>query len=173
VLLCGAAILYFLPIPHVMYLDRFGRFYFFFLMGGYAAQLGEVWMRRVDQVWVFAAVLLVGAVCLSLGAPPQWGAVAFLICGLLSMPALHGLVRTRPLDRSRLLMTLGLYSFVIYLLNTPFIGLAKGVMLRVMPWDGANFLLFAPLLLAAGIVLPVALKKYGLRHIRWLDRITS
>ncbi len=172
-LLCGAAILYFLPLPHVIYLDRFGRFYVFFLVGGYTAQMGEGWMRRVDQVWVFSAVLLAGAVCLSLVAPPQWSAAAFFICGLLSMPALHGLVRKRPLDHSRLLLTLGIYSFVIYLLNTPFIGLAKGVMLRVMPWDGANFLLFAPLLLTAGIVLPVAIKKYGLRHISWADRITS
>ena len=111
-----------------------------------------------------AAVVFVAAVCLSLGAPSRWSAVAFLVCGLLSMPALHGLVRTRPLDRFGLLMIFGSYSFVIYLLNTPFIGFAKGVMLRVMPWDGANFLLFAPLLLAAGIGLPVALKKYGLRQ---------
>jgi len=173
VLLGGATILYFLPLPHVMYLDRFGRFYVFFLVGGYAAQLGEGWIKRVDQVRLLAALVFLVAVCFSYGASSKWSAEAFLVCGLLSMPALHGLVRTRPLDRSKLLLTLGIYSFVIYLLNTLFIGLAKGAMLRMMPWDGANFLLFAPLMLAAGIVLPVALKKYGLRHFPWLDRITS
>ena len=89
------------------------------------------------------------------------------------MPALHGLVRHRYFATSSLLLTLGVYSLVIYLLNTPFIGLVKGAMLKLLPWDGANFLLYAAVLTAAGTVLPILLKRYLLDRVPALRRMTE
>ena len=89
------------------------------------------------------------------------------------MPALHGLVRQRYFAASSVLLTLGAYSFIIYLLNTPFIGLVKGAMLKVLPWDGVNFLLYVPALTLAGTLLPILLRRYVLTRVPALDRMTA
>ena len=99
--------------------------------------------------------------------------VTFALCNVLSIPALHGLMRRRNrFARWEVFLTLGTYSFVIYLLNTTFIGLTKGALLTVMPWDGRYFLIFAPTLLAAGLIGPILLKELALRRVPLLDRIT-
>jgi len=169
-----ALILYMIPVPHIMYLDRIFRFMSFFAMGGLASDAGELWLSKIDRYWALALVALVAALAIFLtqfpGVPSD---LPLFICGALSMPALHGLVRQRHFASSSMLFTLGTYSFVIYLLNTPFIGLVKGAMLKVLPWDGLNFLLYAVVLTLAGTVLPILLKRYVLRWIPALDRMTS
>src|SRR6185437_15390296 len=169
-----ALILYVLPVPHVMYLDRIARFMSFFALGGLASDAGEAWLDLIDRYFAWALAALLGALWLSLTVFAAWNPdVALFVCGTLSMPALHGLVRHRYFSSSSLLLTLGVYSFVIYLLNTPFIGLVKGAMLKLLPWDGANFLLYAPVLTVAGTLLPILLKRYVLSRAPALDRITA
>ena len=73
----------------------------------------------------------------------------------------------------RLLLLLGEYTFTIYLMNTLAIGLAKGVLLEVLPWDHANFALYFPLLLAAGLLGPIALHRTVLSRQPLLARITK
>ncbi|MCC6481130.1 MAG: hypothetical protein IT554_01805 [Sphingomonadaceae bacterium] len=68
---------------------------------------------------------------------------------------------------------LGRYSFPIYLLNTIAIGLAKGILLLVMPWDGLNFLIFLPVLLLSGIIGPIVAKVLIFRPVPYLDKITD
>jgi peptidoglycan/LPS O-acetylase OafA/YrhL len=173
-LLALALILYVLPVPHVMYLDRIARYMSFFAMGGLASDAGKVWLEFIDRYFVWALVALLGALWLALTVFVMWNPdVALFVCGTLSMPALHGLVRHRYLASSSMLLTLGAYSFVIYLLNTPFIGLVKGVMLKILPWDGVNFLLYAPVLTLAGTLLPILLKRHLLSRVPALDRMTA
>jgi hypothetical protein len=62
---------------------------------------------------------------------------------------------------------------MIYLGNTIFIGLAKGVLLHFVSWDGAHFLPFAAALMASGVFGPVALKQAVFRQFRVLDRLTD
>jgi len=62
---------------------------------------------------------------------------------------------------------------MIYLFNTLFIGLAKGMLLRVTSWDGAHFLPFAIALACAGTFGPVALKQVAFRRAKILDRLTN
>lgn len=173
-LLVVALVIYFLPLPHVMYLDRVGRYLLFFVVGLEAAALGERWSSLVDGYWpaflaAFALVLLL--VVANLNAIDE--GMRLLACGLLAIVALHGLVRSPLCNGSQWMLTLGKYSFVIYLLNTPFIGLAKGLLLKVTPWDGYAFLVFAPVMTLAGIAGPMLLKRYA--FLRWpaLDRLTS
>jgi fucose 4-O-acetylase-like acetyltransferase len=169
-----ALILYVLPWPHVMYLDRIARFMSFFAMGGLASDAGKVWLDFIDRYFVWALAALLGALWLALTVFAAWNPdVALFVCGTLSMPALHGLVRHRYFASSTLLLTLGAYSMVIYLLNTPFIGLTKGAMLKILPWDGVNFLLYAPVLTVAGTLLPILLKRYVLSRVPALDRMTT
>jgi fucose 4-O-acetylase-like acetyltransferase len=173
-LLALALVLYVLPVPHVMYLDRIARFMSFFAMGGLASDAGKVWLDWIDRYFGWALVALLGALTLALTVFAAWNPdIALFVCGALSMPALHGLVRHRYFSSSSVLLTLGVYSFVIYLLNTPFIGLVKGAMLKVLPWDGTNFLLYVPVLTLAGTLLPILLKRYALKRVPALDRITS
>jgi peptidoglycan/LPS O-acetylase OafA/YrhL len=169
-----AALLYALPVPHVIYLDRVARYYVFFALGGLAAVAGERWLTAVDR-WTWAALatfsgVLIATLFSAITLTPE---TSLLVCGVLSMPALHGLIRTPPLCESRGLLTIGTFSFVIYLLNTPCIGLLKGLMLKVMSWDGPNFLLYAPLLMAAGTFGPMLIKRYVLQRVPRLDRMTD
>lgn len=174
ILLAIALILHFVPTPHVMFLDRMSEYYVFFVAGAAAACAGSRWLSLIDRLALPALVLLlisvVGAVVFFDSVP---GPVRLLTCGLLSIPALHGITRTTALSRSAVLLWVGTYSFVIYLFNTPFIGLAKGLLLKVMPWDGLNFLLFLPVLLVAGVVGPVLLKQWVLVRFPRLDRLTD
>jgi hypothetical protein len=62
---------------------------------------------------------------------------------------------------------------MIYLFNTIFIGLAKGLLFRFVDWDGAHFLPFSMCLMLAGVFGPVGLKYMALRHVPRLDRMTD
>jgi hypothetical protein len=46
-------------------------------------------------------------------------------------------------------------------------------MLKVASWDGANFLIFAPCLMLAGLLGPILIKRWLLRRLGPLDRITD
>jgi fucose 4-O-acetylase-like acetyltransferase len=183
VLTVCAVVLFLLPLPPVLYLDRIGTYFVFFVAGGLAADAGRRWLRIVDTMWPAAlAGLLLAALPVALGwlrfdwsegsqaFPYKW---AMLTAGLLSLPALHGLVRHGPAARSVSLIVLGRYVFVIYLLNTVFIGLAKVLMLRIVTWDGAHFLPFAAVLMAAGTLGPMMTKRWVLRRLPMLDRATD
>ena len=134
-LVCVAIALYLLPLPPPFYLDRIGTYFIFFVAGGLAADAGPRWQRIVDLTrWptlggLAAVTFLVASGHITFqwtegaqGFPYKW---ALLIAGLLSLPAVHGLVRHAPFAASGTLILLGRYVFVIYLLNTPFIGAAK------------------------------------------------
>jgi hypothetical protein len=62
---------------------------------------------------------------------------------------------------------------MIYLFNTWFIGLAKGALLHVWSWDGANFLPFAAVLMLWGVMGPIVLKQAVFRRVKVLDRLTD
>ena len=94
--------------------------------------------------------------------------------GLLSIPACYALmVGMRITESWGILKKLGAYTFPIYLMNTVFIGVTKGLMLKLSSWDGTNFLWFAPLLLAAGIIGPILTKELLFRRISTLDRMVA
>jgi len=183
-LLVGVAVvLYLLPLPPPFYLDRVGTYFIFFVAGGLAADAGPRWQRVVDLTrWpalagLAAVTYLVASGHITFqwtdgaqGFPYKW---ALLIAGLLSMPAIHGLVRHAPFANSATLIQLGRYVFVIYLLNTPFIGITKAVLLKVVSWDGSHFLPFAVALMLAGILGPMLTKRWVLRRLPAFDRMTD
>ncbi len=157
--------------PPILYADRLPRFYFFFLLGGivgrhHQAALAFFGRYHLAFLALFAASFAV--VTLDLDRLTN-----LAIVGTASLPALHALVTRSPLSHSQLLLRLGRYAFVIYLFNTIFIGLAKGVLLWFFSWGGKAFLLVAPLLFLAGVVLPILLKLIVLRRVPVLDRMTN
>jgi len=155
-LVAVAAVLFVLPAPPLLYLDRVCGYFLFFVAGVLAGSRAAAWERVMDRGWAgAAAVFAVVLICASLGWPAGTAAKLWLLAaGLLGMPALHGLTRAMPSDA---MLWLGQWSFAIYLLNTICIGLAKAGLLTVWAWDGAAFLPFAAVLMLAGLFGPVAL----------------
>jgi hypothetical protein len=119
-----------------------------------------------------AAFLLGLAALIGLGA--HWPEKNYLLLtGCISFPAIHGWLRSLSADWAKVFSWLGRYSFMIYLCNTWFIGVAKGVLLHAWSWDGTNFLPFAAVLMLWGVMGPVALKRAILKRVRVLDRLTD
>jgi peptidoglycan/LPS O-acetylase OafA/YrhL len=162
-----------LPIPPILYADRIITYVPFFLAGMVAADDDNAWCRWLDA-WRVPLVFALGcALCLDL----RYGALvprnlAMLGVSLVALPALHAIVRHLPDAAARLLDAVVPYAFVIYLLNTIFIGLAKGLMMKHFPWDAAWFPLFAAVLMATGVAGPVAARMLLFRPVPALDRLT-
>ncbi|MDE8343770.1 MAG: acyltransferase [Acidocella sp.] len=166
--------LYFLPLPPYVYADHVGRYAIFFVAGVWAGRQGAAWTGFIDAHYRGLIVLLAVALLMVAVFGAHWPvAVVLLPVGLLSMPALHGFVRHRGAGFGQVFHWLGRYCFMIYLFNTIFIGLTKGVLLRFISWDGPHFMLFAVALMVAGVMLPVALKFYLLNRVPVLRRLTD
>lgn len=170
-LLVLGIIMYPLPWPGYVFLDKAGIYFVFLILGGLAAMNIERWQAFLDnRAFMLIGIFLASFVLMLVDMDPLW---RMAIIGPLSLPALHAFVRLRGVYKSRLLMFLGAYCYAIYLFNTIFIGVTKGIMFHVMSWDGPNFLIFAPVLLLAGISGPVLLKKLVLKHNKFLDMMTA
>lgn len=169
-----AAAAYALALPPYVYADRLAHYAIFFALGVIAAVHDDQWLAAIDrwQGWLMT-LFLAGFVAIALFGAAWPRDLTMLVFGILGMGALHGLVRSPMLSSDQALLLLGRYSLMIYLFNTIFIGLAKGLLLFVLSWNGLNFLLFAALLMAAGVLGPVLLKRHALRLVPVLDRLTD
>jgi peptidoglycan/LPS O-acetylase OafA/YrhL len=173
-LLVVSAPLVLLPLPAILYADRIGTFAPFFLAGLVAAEYDSLWCRWLDGWRVPLTLLFACALLLDLRYGPDLPrSLAMLGVSLVAVPALHAAVRRLPTEAVRLLDGITPYAFAIYLLNTVFIGLAKGLMMKQLPWDAAWFPLFAIVLFAAGVTGPIVTKLLLFRPVPVLDRLTS
>ncbi len=169
--LCAPLVL--LPVPTVVYADRIVTDLPFFLAGIIVADHDDVWCGLLDRGRTALACLFAGALLLEL----RYGTeiprnLAMLGVSLVALPALHAIVRHLPRTVAGLLDRLAPYAFAIYLLNTVFIGLAKALLMKQLPWDAAWFPLFAVVLPAAGVAGPIAAKALLFRPVPALDRLT-
>ncbi|RIL06867.1 MAG: acyltransferase [Proteobacteria bacterium] len=159
------------PLPDLFAIDRFCEYALFFA-------LGFVFVRHHDALAPLLrrrAPLFGALFALSFASLLPWpDARSKTLVGLCAIPALIGAVGAIRGERARsALLLLGEYTFSIYLMNTLCIGLAKGLLLEVLPWDGARFLLFFPVLFAAGLVGPLLLHRHVLVRVPALARITK
>ena len=174
-LLATSLLLYWLPVPSYAYADRVFTYAPFFLMGAAAGFAEPRWNQWMDRFWLLMlATLLAALACVVIWGQGEEQKAVMLPLGTLCMPALHGAIRRiQPGRLYAALLFFGRYSFIIYLGNTICIGLTKGVMLRYLSWNGEHFLLFAPVLLVAGLFGPIALKRYGLARLPVLNQLTD
>ncbi|MBW4024300.1 MAG: acyltransferase [Proteobacteria bacterium] len=174
VLLIASAPLVLMPVPPLCYADRIVTYAPFLLAGIVAADDDGRWCRCLDAGRTWLGLLFLGTLLLEL----RYGAaiprdLAMLGVSLVALPALHARVRHLPQAALILLDRLAPYAFAIYLLNTIFIGLAKALMMKQLPWDAAWFPAFAGVLAAAGVMGPVLAKMLLFRPVSALDRLTS
>jgi fucose 4-O-acetylase-like acetyltransferase len=165
-----AALLHCLTVPEVAYLDRLAYFFVYFMIGCVAGKYRTQTMQFIDTTLPISGVVF--SVSLVLATMQVEPILTGTICALSSLVFIHGLTRTSWLDGNDALLWFGKYSFVIYLFNTLTIGLTKGVLLKVAPWDGVNFLGFFPILLISGLIGPVLLKRLPLDRFPALGRLT-
>ena len=180
-LLLVACVLHFLPMPKMFAIHLFMEYLLFFLLGFSMMHNGkrknqryEALLAHLDRWWLFWVAVFLTALAFTnhYFYDEESKKVYKFFFGLLSIPALLGLVHGPLLASSRILIILGFYTFPIYLMNTMAIGAVKSAMLRIAPWDGTNFLFYAPVLLASGVIFPILLKKYLFCYIPPLDKIT-
>lgn len=155
-------------VPKVFALHQMARYWLFFLLARWALEQRAAllpFLRRTWWVW-FAALL----VLLVMVAPRYLSTAAALI----ALPALHGLavVLSEQAQPARAMSLLGASSWPIYLMNVLAIGATKVVILKTVGWDGPMFLVAAPVLLLAGLGLPLLVQRHLLARVAWLDRIT-
>lgn len=151
-----------LPLPPMLFADRLLLYLPFYLAGILAERHDTGWCAFLDRrrallltlfALGFGLLVLLAAAGLLMRIPR---APLLLAAGALAIPALHAAVRGLTAHALAALDRLAPFAFAIYLLNTIFIGLAKGLLMTVLPWQAQWFPLFAPLLLAAGIIGPIA-----------------
>ncbi|HJT43433.1 MAG TPA: acyltransferase [Rhizomicrobium sp.] len=150
------AVLFFLPRTDFLYMDRTAAYFLFFAIGGLVAARPDIesWFRRGRAAWL----LLFAITLLTLWTPIP-SHTRLLICGIAAIPALHGLVQAKVLERDRVLLALGGYAFSIYLLNTIVIGLAKAGYLKLAPFEGASATLALALFFVAGTLVPILVRQ--------------
>ncbi len=164
-------VLYFLKLTPFFLIDSIFEYLIFFTLGAVAVVHYESYLKYIDSYRaLFWVIFCLSFLLMYFGVGKE---VSKLVIGLCSIPALHALVRTQTAEKMHFLISWGLLSFSIYLMNTITIGLAKGITLKFMDWDGHNFLIVAPILLVAGLYGPIFIKRYIIARIPIIDRITS
>jgi fucose 4-O-acetylase-like acetyltransferase len=157
-LLAGVA-LNFAAWPQVFMLDRTIEYLPFFAAGMLLWTGRELWLRIAPRVLWPASVFFVALLVMSFWLEtPKW------LVGAASVPAVLAWMLYLPAGPKGWLLRLGQASLAIYLMNTIAIGLTKGLMLKVLPWHGVNFLLYFPVLVLAGVALPILVAKVTARY---------
>ncbi|MDD2876334.1 MAG: acyltransferase [Acidiphilium sp.] len=159
--------------PWHLYLPEVSRYGLFFALGLCAGALGARWTDWIDRWrWPLIGLFATGFGLIALDGHRWPVDLRLIVFGIVAMPAVHSLVRSSWLSSDRTLVTLGRYSLMIYLFNTIFIGLTKGLLLKVTTWDGDHFPVFLCVLMVAGMLGPIMLKRTVLRAIPTLDWMT-
>jgi hypothetical protein len=161
----------FVKLPDVLAVDLFCEHAFYFALGLCFIKYYEPAVAAISRSWLLCYGLFALSFLSSLVLPYY---AAKTLIGVLSMPALYAFANSFRAERDRkVLLTLGSYTFTIYLMNTLVIGFAKGLLLKIAPWDHRNFILFFPVLLAAGVVVPILVHRHGFTRVPYLARITK
>lgn len=159
VLLLAGIALNFAAWPQIFMLDRAIEYLPFFAAGMLLWTGRDLWLRIAPRaLWpatVFFAALLVMSFWLEM---PKW------LVGAASVPAVLAWMLYVPAGPKGWLVLLGKASLAIYLMNTLVMGLAKGLMFKVLPWHGVNFLLYFPVLVLAGVALPILIARVTARY---------
>jgi fucose 4-O-acetylase-like acetyltransferase len=155
-------------VTDLLALHQLARYSVFFMLAALCHRAPVAWSSAVSR---FGAVSFGVFVAALLAVPPQWLPT---VAGLLSVPGLVALAiwidRWQVLRRP--LQFLGQNTLTIYLMNSLAMGLARAIVFKLWSWDGWHFFVVAPVLLLAGLALPILVQRYLFSRWRWTDRIT-
>ena len=138
----------------LFYLNRVISYYAFFVAGMLCCRHRDIILPFISRHIVTLGLI---ACCVLFVGRSQ--AYWLLACGLAAIPVLHAFMRLPVFENERVFLWLGQNSMAIYLMNTIFIGVMKGLYAKALPFEGAWFPVFVLVLMAAGTLLPVAVKQ--------------
>jgi fucose 4-O-acetylase-like acetyltransferase len=160
------------PVTQYFLLERFMECAFFFSLGFIFISNYEYLTNQIKKYAYIFILLFAASFYTREFIDGDYNA---LIISIFSIPAIYALVNFSfwgsKIENS--LLVLADYTFSIYLFNTIFIGLTKGIMFKFISWDGQNFFVFLPILLFAGIFFSIWLQKYILAKSSYLNKITK
>jgi len=142
------------PLPEIFYLKRLAIYFIFFGIGGIFALYRGTILQIVSRFYIISVILFL-IVCYTMYDSNY----ALLICGLASIPAIHGLFLQDFWRSDRVWLTLGRYSMAIYLLNTIVIGVAKLLALPYISNSHVTFLGIVTMLFVLGLIGPMIIRK--------------
>lgn len=167
-LLVFAFAIHFMPRSPYFAQSQVFEFMFYFLLGAYAVRHRDSYFELIDRyVYLFMAVFVSCVLLYFVVDIPK------LVFGVVSLPALHSLLRLRVCERMGLLERVGKYAFPIYLMNCMVTGFMIVVIQKYWSWDGKNFLVVAPVLFVSGLLLPIAVHKVFISKTPVLKTIIS
>jgi fucose 4-O-acetylase-like acetyltransferase len=172
-LVLAGLVLQAIEVPPVAYLDRLASHFVFFAAGAWVAERQDRLLPAFERFQPLWWAAFASAISLALAG---WldARAARLACGLLSVPALHGLIRLPPVSNWDWPLFLGRYAMAIYLFNTLAIGFAKALLIAAgVGWTSDAFPVHVVALTAAGLALPILVKALLLRRAPALDRLTD
>lgn len=163
-------VLYFIPTTSYFALHQVFDYFIFFTLGIVIVRSYDLYTDIIQKYGaVFLLLFLLSLTSIYFLNEQN----AKLLIGLLSIPSLHGLIYFPIFKNSHILYLLGKYTFVIYLMNTLFIGFTIGVLLKIVPLSGNSFYFFFPLLVFIGVIGPILTKKYFFSKISYLKKLTD
>ena len=162
----------FYPVTQLFLIQRFMQHAFFFGLGFIFVDNYEVITIIFKKYSVLFIILFLASF---ISREFIEGDFNRLVISIFSIPAVYCIVNFFMGGKKieKYLLILAEYTFSIYLFNTIFIGLTKGVMFKFISWDGPNLLLFIPVLLFTGIIFSIWLQKYVLARSEYLNKISK
>lgn len=165
-LLIAAGFLYFLPLTNLFALNQYREYLFVFLLGTFAVRFQDSYCRWIDRTAFFSLLLFLGVLVIDrILHLPKW------YVGIMSVPALHALVRYPWIENRLGLEILGKYTYPIYLMNTIALGVPRVIFKKVNFWNGNCFIIVFPIMILSGILLPILVQRYIISKIPYLRRI--
>ena len=157
-LLAAGVVLQFFNWTEVLAIQDAVSYLPFFAMGMVLWNYRSSWAPMSPWLlWPGAAVFISLLVMSNYYEVPKW------LAGASSILPLLGLAHLIPTAIQRFLAYLGQNSLTIYLFNVIVLGLVKELGSWLLSWDGINFLLYFPLLTAAGVGVPLVIKSASLK----------
>jgi fucose 4-O-acetylase-like acetyltransferase len=156
-------------VTEVFALHQIFRYWFIFVLANLAIQYRQILNPLMKHYWPLSMSALVAALL--------WIPTIFRpsICAIVSVAAIHGLslylIDNWP-NISRGWAKLGVASWPIYLFNVFCIGATKVFILKTFGWNNDRFFIALPIMVVAGLFLPIVFQRVILRRIPQLDRIT-
>lgn len=169
VLIFIGVLLHFLPGTDYFLINRFFEYFIFFVIGVVVVWDYNRYLDIIDKYCYYIILIFLSSFILLEFMEAQDSKT---IIGMLSIFALHSFIR-KQFFLTKFWRLLGLYTFSIYLMNTIFIGFAKGLILMFYSWHGSNFIIIAPVLLTIGIFGPIFIKRYFIKRVPYIDKITN
>jgi len=152
--------LHFLRVTNFLGLNFFLQFLFFFVFGMYAAKNISKYYEIIDAYrMIFILVFGISLIAFFYLPVPK------IIMGIISIPAIHSLVRFDRSEKNNMLWTLGHFTFSIYLMNTLVGGFVKAIGFKFFNWSYSSFYFPAIVMILSMLIVPIFLKKYIINKI--------